>query len=282
MKKVLLAAALIAVSAASVAEDFVIATGSEGGGYEALGKKVVTSITKQGRKQDVEFDFEVINTNGSIENIDLFNSGKAQAAIVQADALNVKAPTESYKAKTAHVEKVWWLYNLKNKFKDLEDIEGKKDVRMVLIDESGATVTMQSFTAEDKGYQNNLNSALYADDFYDAADMVCEGKSEGKKIAGLLYVGKSIPSEITQDFKGCVGIGEATDSDFNDAKDVNGDKLYQSCEIKTSELKGMTGGSYGSQDTVCVRAMVIYKDNFEDREENRAVKKGVTKALRGL
>lgn len=283
MKKViLLAAALVGFSLTAVADDFAIATGSEGGGYERLGHKLVGSINKQARKKDIRFDFEVLNTNGSIENIDLFNSGEAQAAIVQADALNIKKPTASFKAKTAHQEKVWWLYNLKNKYEDLDEIEGKKDLRMVLIDDSGAVVTMQSFVAEDEDYEINYSTALYADDFYDAADMVCEGKSDSKKIAGMLYVGKSIPAEIAQDFKGCVGIGEATDSDFNDAKDVNNEPLYTNCKIERNQLQGMKGGSWGGQNTVCVNAMVIYSNSFEEKEVNRVVKKGVNKALRGL
>ncbi len=280
-KAILLAAAIMSVSFTSVADDFVIATGSEGGGYERLGHTIANSIGKQARKEDVRFDFEILNTNGSMENIELFNSGDAQAAIVQADALNIKTPTASYKAKGAHIEKVWWLYNIKNKKSDIEDIEGDKKIRMVLIDDSGAVVTMQSFVAEDDGYQVNFDSALYADDFYDAADMVCEGKADGKKIAGLLYVGKSIPAEIAQDFKGCVGIGEATDSDFNDAKDVNNEPLYTNCTIERNQLQGMKGGSWGGQDTVCVRAMVIYSNGFEEKNVNRVIKKGVNKALRG-
>ena len=87
------------------ADDFVIATGSEGGGYEKVGHLVRQSIEKQADRHKVRFDFGILNTNGSLENLDLFNAGEVQAALVQADALNLKSPVIPFKGKDFYKDK---------------------------------------------------------------------------------------------------------------------------------------------------------------------------------
>jgi TRAP-type uncharacterized transport system substrate-binding protein len=282
MKKInfLLLAAAVCVASTSAADDFVIATGGEGGGYERQGKILATHIDKQLNKAKQRMDIEVINSTGSVENLELLNSGEAQMAIVQADAMNVMPPSISFKAKASQIETVFWVYNVKNDFDDLEDVEGT-DALIVLVDGSGAMVTMQSFAKEDSGYKKTLDNAILADDLYDAFDIVSEGKQNGKKVAGLLYVSTRIPSEVATDFKGKVLIGEATDSDFNDAEDVNGDSLYTNCDVNKAMAGGLTD-SWGSIETVCVQSMVVYNTDMENRKIAKAVKKGVNKALRGV
>lgn len=280
MKKLLIALGLLSGLGSAFADDLVIATGGEGGGYERLGKIVAQEIKQQSDKKGVNFDFEVINTNGSVENIELLNDGDAQIIVVQADALNVNKPSLPIRSKSAYTETVFWIFNEKNDKEDLSDIEGSDEYLVVLVEGSGATVTMQSFVQEDKGYTKNLEMAIYADDNYDAADIVSEGRYNGKKVAGMLYVGKTIPNEIARDFKGLV-IGELTDSDFNDAKDVNGEDLYKSCDITSNSIKGMTTSTLFKPSSICVDAMVVYADTFEDSKEERVVKKGINKALRG-
>ena len=280
MKKALLTAlALLAFAApsAALADDLVIATGSESGTYEQLGVEIGKQINSVGKKKKVEFDVEILNTTGSGENIDLFNEGEANIIIVQADALNVVPPTASFKSKTLHRETVWWLYNTKNNIDDLDEMPGSK-AKMVVIDGSGAIYTMRNFAQEDSDYQEPLDKAIRADDLEDAFDLVCEGKFGQNKVAGLLYVGGSLPKEIREDYSGCVSVGEATDSDFNDSKDINGDKLYENCEIASalySPLKGSS--SFGKEDTVCVRAMAVFSTDFEDKAEFKVVRKGINK-----
>ncbi len=278
MKKLLLATVFL--SASVIADDLVIATGGEGGGYESLGKAIAQQVKKQSSKRGVDFDIEVVNSNGSVENIELLNDGDAQIAIVQADALNVNRPTVQVRTKSAYQETVFWIYNKKNGVEDLEDIEGSDKELIVLVDGSGATITMKSFVQEDKGYSKNLESAIYADDNYDAADIVSEGRYNGKRVAGMLYVGKSIPSEISKDFTG-LAIGELTDSDFNDAKDIGGESLYKNCDVLTNKIGGMSTSTIFKPSTICVNAMVVYADTFESKGETRVIKKSINKALRG-
>ncbi|AUR89241.1 hypothetical protein NVP1121O_213 [Vibrio phage 1.121.O._10N.286.46.C4] len=282
MFKGFIIAATLGFASVAMADDFIIATGSEGGGYEALGYKVAASVKKQADKKGVAFDFEVLNTNGSLENIELFNDGDAQAAIVQADALSVSAPSRAYKSRSAHQEVIYWFANKKNGFTDLEDIEGRKDVVMVLVDGSGASVTMNNFAIEDKGYQVNFDNAVLADDLYDAMDIVSEGLYEGKKVAGLLHVTRAgkISSELREDFGSRIVIGELTDSDFNDALDENKEPLYTSCEVSKKTAAGFKTATTFKPDTLCMTAKVIYTTDFDDKKAKRVVRKGVTKATR--
>lgn len=281
MKKTALTLALAAAlsTTAVQADDFVIATASEGGSYEALGNNFAGQIKRQ-KGQD--FDIEVVNTNGTIENIEGLNDGTYQAAIVQMDGLNVYKPTVPVRAKLAHTEYVVWMYNKKNAYEDLEDIEGKENVAMVLVEGSGADVTMQSFVQADSGYKVNYENAIMAEDLYEAADIVADGVYDGVKVAGLLYTGQTVPQEIASDFRSQISIGEATDGDFDDAEDFSGEPLYTKCDIDKRMIRGMETSTMGKPDTVCLRAAIVYRTDFEDKKANKAVKKAAAKTVRGL
>lgn len=221
---------------------FVIASGSEGGKYQHTAQQVAASIVLQARKRDLALTSRVINTNGSLENIELLNDADVQAALVQADVLNIRPPSLPITSKSAYQEHVMWVYNIEHGFDDLEDIEGSDSLLMVIVEDSGADITMQSFVAEDLGYKINYDKAVFVDDLYDAFDLVAEGRHQGQKIAGLLYVGGQIPAEISADFKGSVAVGSATHSDFNDATDIAGEPLYSNCEIGKTQAQGLLEG----------------------------------------
>lgn len=278
------AVAAIAVAFASTAAqaEIGIATGGEGGTYERLGMLIKQSITAQAAKKFPDLEVEVLNSSGSVENIELLNSGDATVAVIQADVLNVMKPNSRYRAKKAHRETVFWIYNKDHGIRDLSDLEGKKDYALVLVEGSGAQVTMQSFVAEDGGYKVNYDTAIWALDLYEAVDIVASGQWEGRKVAGALYVGGKIPNEIGADFSNRVGVGEATDGDFDGAKDINGEKLYQTCEISDGILSGLKTDTFFKSETVCVNAMVIYTTGGTDREMERLISKGVNKTLRNV
>lgn len=268
------------------AADINIATGGEGGTYERMGALVQKNIETQSSRFDVQPNINVLNTNGSVENIQMMNDGSAQIIITQMDALNVMPPRGPYRVKRAYNETAFWIYNEANDYNDLEDIEGKKDVSLVIVDGSGAEVTMRSFVMEDDGYKVNLDNAVFADSVYDAADIVSEGKYNGKTIAGMIYVGAKIPSEIAYDFTN-LRVGEMTDSDFNDATGSDGEPLYTSCSIKQSQTSGMRTSTFGSPDTVCVSSAVVYSTDSDYKETStrdfeNAIKRGINKSVRGM
>ena len=280
IKKIISALAIVAASFTAQADDLIIATGGEGGGYERLGYYIKQNIDQQSDRYKVDFDTELMNTNGSVENIELLSDGTAKIAIVQADALSVMPPKVPFRAKSAYTEYGFWLFNKDHGIEDLSDIEGSKEYAIAIVEGSGSEVMLRSFVQEDNGYKPNLENAVFAMDNYDAADIVSEGRYQGKKVAGMIYIGSKVPSEIARDF-GNIRIGEMTDSDFNDAKDVNGDSLYESCDIESNRTSGLKTSTTLNPDTVCVKAMVVYADTFADRKEVRAIKKGINKSVRG-
>lgn len=285
MKKLLIATTLVLGSFTATADDLVIATGSEGGGYEKLGYEIAKSVSTQVSKSKgkVELDIEVVNSTGSVENLEMFNDGDVQIAIVQGDSLSLYPPSKSFKSKTAHTEVVYWFLNKKNDIEDLSDLEGDTDKLVVIVEGSGAEVTWHNFAKEDTGYKVNVDKGtIYADDLYEAFEIVSEGIYEGKTVAGLLYVTKSgkISPELRADFGKKVVIGEATDSDFNDAKDENGNSLYTTCEVDKKGAANFETVTTFSPDTICMKAKVIYSDDFEDKKTKRVISKGITKALK--
>lgn len=268
----------IGLSISTFANELTITTGSEGGGYFKRGGAVGDMIDKQFKG---ELEVIVEESNGSKENLERFNDGDAQIAIVQRDALNLWAPSRAYMAKTADREVVYFFANKHNKVKDLEDIEGKKDYVLVIAQGSGAEVTLRNFVKEDSGYQNNLDSVVWADDLYDAFDMASEPMIDGKKVAGVLTVSKpgKFSSELLEDFGDKFEIAELTDGDFDDAK-VNDVKLYQECELDKRLLGGFGKVSWGDIDTICMDSVVIYDPKFGDKKLQKAIKRGVTKGIK--
>lgn len=270
------------ISTPTLADDFNIATGSEGGGYERLGYAITGQMSKQLKRKDMDMEMSVINTNGSLENIEMFNDGEAQAAVVQADALMVSKPSTPFKSKTAHQEVVYFFVNKKNDVEDLEDIEGNTKYRIVLVQDSGADITFRNFVLEDSGYKKNYDNAIFAEDLYDAFDIVSEGTYDGSKVAGLLYVTRAgaIPREMLQDFGNKVVIGALTDSDFNDAKDENGEDLYTNCKVTRKMQAGFEIATTFSPKTICMNAKVIYNTTFGDKQTQKIIKRSITKAVR--
>lgn len=266
------------------ANEVTIATGEHGKGYYTVGKQVGAAIVKRAESKRVPVTVNIMTTAGSVENLELLNDGDVDVAIAQMDAINVAQMSRGILAKPYGTETVFWVYNKKHGILDLEDIEGNEDYVIVLVEGSGAQVTMRSFAQEDAGYLYNLNSAVLVDSAYDAADLVSQGKvlsgpSKGKKVAGLIYVGSSMTSEISEDFNNLV-IGELTDGDFNDAVDINGEGLYTSCDISSKITDAMPVGTILDPDTVCVRAAVVYAADIEGKLGS-VVKRGVNRATSG-
>lgn len=281
MKALLIACSAMTFSATSLADDFIIKTGSEGGGYFKSGTRVGHALSseqvkmnkklsKKG-KEPVGFDIEVETSNGSIENLEAFNEGEAQAIMVQVDALNLEKPAFKYKVRTSHTEPVLWIYNKEHGYKDLSDVEGRKDFAIVVVEGSGGNVTLNSFIQEDDGY--GKNPQVEAMDLEDALDIVAEGEYEGTKVAGMVHVSNTIPNSIASDFTEFVFVGEATDSDFNDATDVEGNDLYTNCSVSLKRMGGLKASTWTDPDTVCVKSVFAWNIQDLSRNEQKVISK---------
>lgn len=280
MKKILILVTLLAFALPSFAKTVVISTGGESekaASYYQKGTRLAKLLNKAGKVKAT-----VVTSSGSGENISCISDGECQVAWIQNDAMNVSKPTVPVRAKRSHSEYIWYGFNSVEKnnkevFEDLEDLEGNKDYALVVVEDSGASYTIRNFINQAPAY--GKIKLIFVDSLYDAFDLVCEGADGDQRIAGLLHVGGSLPAEIRNDFSKCVGIGQATDSAFEDAKDIFEQELYHECEIPKSLFKPLKAGGYGDQDTVCVDAMVVYPKDLDSKVLSQ-VKRAVNKVVR--
>ena len=113
----------IAVSAAALAAKskkkpvLRLATGQQGGIYYEFGKLMKKAVE--------DLDVEVMVTAGSVENIDLLEAGKADAALVQSDVL-AKMPQKRTEQAVLYNEAIQLIANRKSGIKSVKDIDAKK------------------------------------------------------------------------------------------------------------------------------------------------------------
>lgn len=279
MIKSFLIATLSAFSISAQAVDVNISTGGEDGGYWRVGSYIKGSIDDLAQEEDFEMTSKVISSGGSVENLERFNEGDADIIVTQEDAMNLVKPSRPFGFTESHTETIFWIFNKENGYEDLEDIEKNEDVAMVLVEGSGATVTMNSFVQSDSGYEVNLKNAIIVGDSYEAAMTVANGRYGSKKVAGMLYVGAYVPTKIYKHFGNKLMVGSATDGDFNDAENAFGEPLYQHCEVTSKIATGLKTSGWGDPDTLCVKALVVYSNTFESKTHKKVVTRGVNSAL---
>ncbi|MCP3869659.1 MAG: hypothetical protein GY703_16520 [Gammaproteobacteria bacterium] len=302
MKRIVLTAALCSAFATSVpfaaeTAKIEVGSGSDGGFYYTLMTQIGSEFDKRYKNDKTPVEMAINESPGTLHNIEQLTDGEWPLVIVQADGLaQAKGLPGGLQVYNAHQEAVYFLINKKAHeeldIDDLEDIEGKKDLHLAIVDGSGAYVTLTSFVKEDSGYKPNLENAISFETMYDAAEAVAAGThriaGSSKKVIGMLYVSRpgAISNDILEDFRESLIVGEATDKDFNDALDFNKEPLYQTCDITSKQLQGMKGATYGDQKTVCVRAQVAYdperiKRLVPEKKDQKKVIKAVKKALNG-
>lgn len=295
IKKILALGAIVGMTAgianASDKIDVNICGGSEGGTYISVAHDIAKSIQRQDRKGLL--NVAVLETEGSYDNIDLMNEDECNIAILQGDVSAYAHATgklsKDFKSYTAHTETIIYMANTKNGYTDLEKIEGKEDVYLVVANNSGSLGTLQNFANEDDGYKVNLESAIFADDAYDAAMIASTGTYNGKKVAGALLVTRphtsSLIGELSEDFGATLTVGAMSDGDFDDAKDNNGEKLYFDVKFPSARYAFEKHETFGDQSTLAVNAVAEFNPDFgisdrkQARKVSKIVKKGIAKAM---
>lgn len=287
LKRILIIGAALALSAQAFAAPATLnfCTGGEGGFYEALGTEIGRSIIK-----GTSIELNVINTGGSVENAELLKDGECDIAIVQADAAVILSLPPDVKVVDAHTEQVFWLHS-KTGVEDfglMEDDDIAKKYAFAAVKGSGALVTLQNWIATDSDYKGAV--PVEFDDWYAAAEAVAQGyvKKAGVtvEIAGMLYIGRpgKITSDITEDFGTQILVGEVNDSSFANSKDANGNQLYTVCAVDSKKTNGLKTSTFGSPDTYCLRAQVVYNNDWHqgDKKVRRAVDKGINSVVKAV
>jgi uncharacterized protein len=98
----------------------VLATGQEGGGYDTFGKQYQTRLGRMG------LGVELVNTNGSVENLQLLLNGEADVAFVQAGTYPlVQDPKQKLRGLVAiYLEPLWVFYRGPGPVRALSDLKG--------------------------------------------------------------------------------------------------------------------------------------------------------------
>jgi len=95
------------------------------------------------------------------------------------------------------------------------------------------------------------------------------------EIAGMLYIGRPgfISGGIVDRYGKLLSIGEVKDSDFDKAKDANGNPLYFRCELNDKSTNGIKTDTWGKPDTYCMQAQVVYNLDFLDDMDKKEARK---------
>lgn len=261
-------------------------TGGEGGAYESLGIEIGKAIVK-----GTEIKLNVVNTGGSIENAELMKDGDCDIAIIQADAAKTLSLPSDLKVVDAHQEVVYWLFgkNGVSDFGKMEDDSIAKKYGFATVSGSGSMVTASNWVTTDKDY--NGARPIEFDDWYQAAEAVAQGyvKRAGVtiEIAGMLYIGRAgkITTDILEDFGTQIKIGEVNDSSFANYKDLNDNAMYVACEVGTKETSGLKTDTIGNPDTYCLRAQVVYNNDWHKAagaKEGKKLARNVTKGINSV
>lgn len=228
------------------------ATGPKGAIYYEVGEML--------KKAATDIEVQVIETNGSVANIELLKSGKADAALVQSDVL-VKLPQEQTEQIALYLETIQLVANRKSGITSVKDIDSKKHRIYVGPKGSGTALTWDGLCEQDESYRNI--PIEYAD-YHSALAHVAENPD-----ALMLFVG-GLNSPLIRGADqysaqtGRLGLASVDDWDFNDKKDQNGNRIYTFVEIEKGSYPNLQRGLLFSRkiNTLAVKAVFTLKTDW--------------------
>lgn len=259
--------------------------GLSGGFYDKLASEVGRTIT-----QTSGTPVTVVETGGSVMNAEKMQDRSCDLAIMQADvAMNLGLRDAEYT--DAHTETVFWLHGAKgvDDFGKMEDNEIAKRYAVATVRGSGAAVTVTNWVKTDKDYEGVR--IVEMEDWAEVAKAVSQGyvvrSGERFEIAGTLYIGRSVSTDISEDFGKLIKVGEVNDTSFADAKDANANPLYFACEVVKAQRSGLDTSTVGNPDTYCLTAQIVFNnealaglDKAEAKKIRKAVAKGVNSTVK--
>ena len=228
------------------------ATGPKGAIYYEVGEML--------KKAATDIDVQVIETTGSVENIELLKSGQADAALVQSDVLT-KLPQEQTEQVALYLEAVQLIANRKAGIISVKDIDSKKHRIYVGPKGSGTAVTWDGLCEQDESYRNI--PIEYADYKTALAHVAADPNALMLFVGGLnspLIRGADHYSAQT----GSLGLASVDDWDFDDKKDHNGNRIYTFVEIEKGTYPSLQRGLLFSRkiNTLAVKAVLTLKTDW--------------------
>lgn len=255
----------VGANAQPVKPSFNLCTGGESGNYFFAGNVV--------RKHSTSVSVNVVETRGSIDNMERILAGQCDGAFVQTDALRVygdKNPriiSSIERASVLYEEYVHLLCNRDAKLGRVTDLTTKHTVA-VGPDGSGSAVSWQSFVAADK----KKYGAIPTDPR--SGVRALNAVADGTQVQCMLFTSALKPSLVVNDaapLSKRIVMVPADDRDFGDAKDQRGRRIYNYREIPANLYGDLqpSAALFGTKavDTVAVEAVFVVSTAWIDQYE---------------
>lgn len=265
MKKILTLAAILAgLTFNAHAADLRICSGLAGGVYNTTATKMAMAIPSR-------YDIEVLESNGSMDNLNNLTSGGCEAALVQADAYTSFARQNSTRALTVDrvgvmgTEYVHMMCSKSSGIKDHADLVAKKATVAIGKPGSGAWVTWKNWEVEDDSYTEvttvPVGGLAAVAKAADGSDVQCAMMVSGLPSASVLKYDARFGQDLT--------LVAMQDWDFNNATDPKGNKLYTFADIPSETYpNNLQTGFFGSAvGTVSVDAILVIHTDLYERED---------------
>lgn len=248
---------LITPSFAAEAPSLRICTGGENGNYYKAGHEMANTL-----KGTVAV--EVIQTNGSLDNLRKLEAGECDAAIVQSDAYGVYTTLKPVsklnidRMATLYDEYAHLVCNRNLGLNSINDVLSKGAVVAIGPQTSGTAVTWASLVKQDPKYatittdSDPINSRTVLK-LADATEIQC-----GLFISGL---GAGTILEVDANSNDQLGLVTFQDGSFDDTIDPKGKRVYINADIPGGTYKNLQNyGWLGSQSdipTIALQAVLV-------------------------
>lgn len=226
-------------------------TGQKDGKYEELGKTMQRYVRAA--------TIEIVNTEGTLDNLDRLAAGTCQIAVVQPDGLSLfrrqsgKSLDAEYISK-AHAEYVHLYCHKDADIDRITDLRGKKDALVVLGPRgSGSWIFWSNLVAEDKSYEPVPTTT--ADTMKRAAATV---ESDPKACMVVISGLRSKSTNFLNDnYAPTLRLARADDRDLKAVKDSAGKPLYSFADIPEDTYPAIKPNDRDEIETIAMEAVVI-------------------------
>ena len=231
-----------------------LCTGHKDSSHHGAGLKIAQQLA------DTEIEVEVINTEGSVDNLQRIRESECDSVVVQADTFHVfkadhpEAQLDMEFAGYLYDEYVHLFCNRDAGINDVGDLENHPDEFTIIVGSAGSShaITWRAFTQMDSDYAKVPTVAL---DGTRAINKIVRGVDA----QCLIYVG-GLNSEFAQkaDLQGqFIKLVPVDDGDFDNFEDHSGWRIYESKTIPSGTYPGAQGTYFAGVETLAVAAILL-------------------------
>jgi TRAP-type uncharacterized transport system substrate-binding protein len=240
-----------------------LCTGIKDGNYDFVGIQIAMQA------KDV-LHGKLINTAGSIENLQKLDKGECDAAIVQSDAFNLYLKQNAHSSLNLERGRVLYpeyVHFICNTNAGLSKITGLKKDQTVLIGPNGggSAVTWESFKLADPARYGSIptlpiGGTRAAGKVQEGSDAACMFMVIGLKAPGISEI-----NDLARNSGDRLRLINAQDSDMPGVKDPKGRIMYQEASIPGGTYPDLQHGMFSTAvSTITVDSIFVANSNWVD------------------